>query len=85
MATSSKDVIDAHAHSGVLDRSMAQSFEDYRQQLGPTDIGGAALFSPFLEIFDRCDFHFTDSVARQDRRRPGNTYLLRRYSRRPSS
>ena len=33
-------VIDAHAHCGVIDRSMPQSFEDYRQQVAGTDIGG---------------------------------------------
>jgi hypothetical protein len=69
-------VIDAHAHCGVLDRSMPQSFEDYRQQVAGTDIGGVALFSPVLEIYDRYDFQFADTAAWQNRRRGSNTNLL---------
>jgi hypothetical protein len=76
MEKSPAAVIDAHAHCGVLDRSMPQSFDDYRQEVAGTDIGGVALFSPVLEIYDRYDCHFTDTEAWQDRRRLSNANLL---------
>jgi hypothetical protein len=76
MEKSPTAVIDAHAHCGVLDRSMLQSFQDYRQQVAGTDIGGVALFSPVLEIYDRHDFHFTDNEAWRERRRLSNANLL---------
>ena len=69
-------IIDAHAHCGEIDRSMPQSFEDYTWQLAKTDIRGAALFSPVLEIYDRYDFHFTDTPEWRSRRRESNAYLL---------
>ena len=69
-------VIDAHAHCGVIDRSFAQSFEDYEQQAAGTDIGGVALFSPVLEIYDRHDFHFTDTPAWRLLRQKSNASLL---------
>lgn len=69
-------VIDAHAHCGVIDRSMPQSFEDYQREVDGTDIGGAALFSPVLEIYDRYDFEFTDTAAWQRIRQKSNSYLL---------
>ena len=76
MEKSPNAVIDAHAHCGVLDRSMPQSFEDYRQQIAGTGIGGAALFSPVFEIYDRFDFQFADTEAWQERRRLSNANLL---------
>ena len=69
-------VIDAHAHCGVIDRSFAQSFEDYEQQVAGTDIGGVALFSPVLEIYDRYDFHFTDTPVWRQRRQVSNASLV---------
>jgi hypothetical protein len=75
MGKSPVTVIDAHAHCGVTDRSMPQSFDDYEQQVAGTDIGAAALFSPVLEIYDRYDFHFTDTPAWQLRRQESNAYL----------
>jgi hypothetical protein len=75
MGKSSIAVIDAHAHCGVLDHSMQQSFKDYQEQVAGTDIGGAAMFSPVLEIYDRYDFHFTDTPAWQLRRQESNAYL----------
>jgi len=69
-------VIDAHAHCGMIDRSMSQSFEDYARQLAGTDIRGTALFSPVLEIYDRYDFHFSDTPAWWLRREKSNAYLL---------
>ena len=76
MEKSPPAIIDSHAHCGVVDRSMPQSFEDYRQQIARTDIGGAALFSPVLEIYDRYDFQFSDTVSWQRSRQESNTYLL---------
>jgi hypothetical protein len=46
-------VIDAHVHCGKIDRSVSQSFEDYVTQAAGTEIDGAAVFSPVLEIYDR--------------------------------
>ena len=69
-------VIDAHAHCGVIDRSFAQSFEDYEQQVAGTDIGGVALFSPVLEIYDPYDFHFTDTPVWRQRRQASNVSLV---------
>ena len=76
MGKSSAAVIDAHAHCGVIDRSMPQSFEDYQREVDGTDIGGVALFSPVLEIYDRYDFEFIDTAAWQRIRQKSNTYLL---------
>jgi hypothetical protein len=76
MEKSPVTLIDAHIHCGVIDRSMPQSFEDYQQQVAGTDIGGAVMFSPVLEIYDRYDFHFIDTPAWQLRRRESNAYLL---------
>jgi hypothetical protein len=73
---SSVAVIDAHAHCGVIDRSFAQSFEDYEQQVAGTDIGGVALFSPVLEIYDRHDVNFTDTPAWRMLREKSNASLL---------
>jgi len=69
-------VIDAHAHCGVIDHSVPQSFEAYRRQLAGTDISGAALFSPVLEIYDRYDPYFIDTPAWRLRRQKSNAYLL---------
>lgn len=68
-------VIDAHAHCGIIDRSTAQSWEDYRSHLAGTPIRGAALFSPVQEIYDRYDSGFVDTPEWQHRRRESNAYL----------
>lgn len=69
-------VIDAHAHCGKIDRSFPQSIEDYVQQVTGTDIGGAVLFSPVLEIYDRHDANFVDTPFWQLRRQESNAHLL---------
>jgi len=69
-------IIDAHAHCGVKDRSYAQTFADYAEQVAGTRIGGVAFFSPVMEIYDRYDFKFSDTPAWQQRRRESNAYLL---------
>ena len=69
-------IIDAHAHCGAMDRSFAQSYEDYAAQVDATPIEGVAFFSPVLEIYDRYDPNFSDSPDWQRRRRQSNEYLL---------
>jgi len=69
-------VIDSHAHCGVIDRSMQQSYEDYIRDAGATGICGVAFFSPVMEIYDRYDFHFTDTPEWRRRRLESNAYLL---------
>jgi len=76
MVKSNPSVIDSHAHCGVIDRSWPQSFHDYFQELSGTDIGGAALYSPVMEIYDRYDVSFTDTPEWQQRRTESNAYLL---------
>ena len=69
-------VIDSHAHCGVIDNTWPQSFEDYAGTVAGTPIGGVAVFSPVLEIYDRNDFNFTDTPAWRERRRQSNAHLL---------
>jgi len=69
-------VIDAHVHCGVIDRSVPQSFADYENQAGGTEIDGAAVFSPVLEIYDRYDADFSDTPGWRLRRRRSNAHLL---------
>ncbi len=69
-------VIDAHVHCGILDRSSPQSFEVYARQAAATDIGGVAIFSPVMEIYDRYDPSFVDTPAWRRRRMQSNAYLL---------
>jgi predicted TIM-barrel fold metal-dependent hydrolase len=76
MEKSSLTVIDAHVHCGGIDRSVPQSFEDYENQVAGTEIEGAAVFSPVMEIYDRYDADFEDTPAWQRRRRKSNAYLL---------
>ena len=71
-----KNVIDAHVHCGEIDRSVPQTFEDYENQAAGSEIDGAAVFSPVLEIYDRYDTDFTDTPAWRLRRRESNAYLL---------
>ena len=40
------------------------------------DIGGVALFSPVMEIYDRYDGSFIDTPAWRRRRKESNAYLL---------
>jgi hypothetical protein len=69
-------VIDSHAHCGVMDTSMPQTFEIYLDEIAGTDIGAAAFFSPVLEIYDRFDYNFVDTPERQLRRKESNANLL---------
>ena len=76
METSPVSIIDAHAHCGKIDRSMVQSFEAYERHIEGTNIRGAALFSPVLEIYNRYDRNFKDTLTWQRRRKESNAFLL---------
>jgi len=76
MGKEKSTVIDSHAHCGVIDRSMAQTYDDYVRDASRTDVDGVAFFSPVMEIYDRYNFHFTDTPEWQQRRRESNAYLL---------
>jgi len=69
-------VIDSHVHCGEIDRSAAQSFEDYESQAAGAGIDGAAVFSPVMEIYDRYAPDFADTPAWRRRRTESNAYLL---------
>jgi len=70
------DIIDAHAHCGIQDRSYSQTFDDYLNDISGTDIQGAVFFAPVLEIYDRFDPYFEDNTDWQKRRKNANDYLL---------
>lgn len=70
------DIIDAHAHCGIQDRSFAQSFEDYLQNIMNSPIEGAVFFAPVMEIYDRYDPEFEDNETWIQRRTNANKYLL---------
>ena len=56
-------IIDAHAHCGIQDRSMPQSFEDYHSQIGGSGIEAVVMFSPVMEIYDRYRPNFQNQVC----------------------
>jgi len=68
--------IDAHAHCGIHDQSMPQSFEDYHSQIQGSGIEAAVMFSPVMEIYDRYHSNFEDNAEWQQRRKISNEYLL---------
>jgi hypothetical protein len=69
-------IIDAHAHCGIIDRSMPQSFEDYHYQIQGSGIKAVVMFSPVMEIYDRYASNFSDNAKWQQRRKISNEYLL---------
>ena len=69
-------VIDAHAHCGIIDDSWPRSLADYTDQAAGSGIGGVALFSPVMEIYDRYDREFADTPDWRRRRRASNAHLL---------
>jgi predicted TIM-barrel fold metal-dependent hydrolase len=69
-------IIDAHAHCGILDRTDAQSFEDYQYAASACGIQTVVMFSPVQEIYDRYDPDFEDTPQWQTRRAQSNAYLL---------
>ena len=72
----SNTIIDAHAHCGIQDLSMQQSFEDYLSQIRSSDIEAVVMFSPVMEIYDRYNSNFEDNAKWQRRRKKSNEYLL---------
>ena len=69
-------IIDAHAHCGIQDHSMSQSFEDYHSHIKGSGIEAVVMFSPVLEIYDRHRPNFEDNAKWQQRRKMSNEYLL---------
>lgn len=69
-------IIDAHAHCGRRDRFPAQDLGDYLACLGDSGIGGAVMFAPVMEIYDRYDPDFRDTPQWRQRRTEANSYLL---------
>jgi hypothetical protein len=69
-------IIDAHAHCGIQDRSMPQSFADYCHQIQGSDIEAVVMFSPVMEVYDRYRPNFEDDAEWQQRRKKSNEYLL---------
>jgi len=69
-------IIDAHAHCGIQDRSMPQSFDDYHSQIQGSGIEAVVMFSPVMEIYDRYRPNFEDNTEWQQRRKISNEYLL---------
>ena len=70
------NIIDAHAHCGIQDRSMPQTFADYCSQIQGSDIEAVMMFSPVMEIYDRYQPKFEDNAEWQQRRKISNEYLL---------
>jgi len=68
-------IIDSHAHCGVMDTSMLQTFDVYLKEIAGTGIDAAAFFSPVMEIYDRFDYNFVDTPKWQQRRAESNTKL----------
>ncbi len=68
------EFIDAHAHCGIQDQSMPQSFKDYRCQIGGSGIEAVVMFSPVVEIYDRYRPNFEDNAEWQQRRKISNEY-----------
>jgi hypothetical protein len=71
------DIIDAHAHCGIQDKSFAQSFENYLNDIANSGIQGAVFFAPVMEIYNRFDPEFEDNADWQQKRRKANNYLLK--------
>ena len=69
-------IIDAHAHCGIQDPSMPQTFGDYRSQIQGSGIEAVVMFSPVMEIYDRYRPNFEDNDKWQQRRKISNEYLL---------
>jgi hypothetical protein len=70
-------IIDAHAHCGIQDQSMPQSYEDYCSQFHDSGIEVVVMFSPVVEIYDRYSPNFEDNDEWQQRRKISNEYLLK--------
>ena len=69
-------IIDAHAHCGIIDQSMPQTFTNYRSDIHGSGIETVVMFSPVMEIYDRHRANFEDTAEWQQRRKDSNEYLL---------
>ena len=69
-------IIDAHVHCGIQDTFPPQSYDDYFSLIRGSGIREAVMFPPVMEIYDRYDPNFTDSVQWKNRRKSANDYLL---------
>ncbi|MCX7822750.1 MAG: amidohydrolase [Syntrophobacterales bacterium] len=69
-------IIDAHVHCGIQDTFPPQDVNTYRRSCRETPIGGAVMFPPVAEVYDRYDPSFVDSLWWRDRRRKAHEYLL---------
>ena len=73
---SSPIIIDAHAHCGIVDQPLPQSFEAYYTHVVSTDIKKVVMFSPVMEIYNRYDPNFKDNAEWRQRRKTSNKHLL---------
>jgi predicted TIM-barrel fold metal-dependent hydrolase len=69
-------IIDAHVHCGIQVPFPPQSYEDYFSVISGSGIEEAVMFPPVMEIYDRYDPNFADSVQWINRRKVANEYLL---------
>lgn len=67
-------IIDSHIHCGV--QNVSWGWESIRLLLREAGIRGAGLIPPVEDIYDRYNFHFTDTPAWQACRRASHRYLL---------
>jgi len=67
-------IIDCHMHCGV--QNVDQPVALIKQRLAEADIGGACLYAPVEDIYDRYDATFEDTAEWQACRQRANDYLL---------
>lgn len=67
-------IIDSHIHCGVQNSDLP--FEAIRGNLEEGDIGGACLYAPVEDIYDRHHYHFKDTPGWRACRQLANEYLL---------
>ncbi len=67
-------IIDSHLHCGV--QNVHWPWQALRPLLESAGIEGAGLIPPVEDIYDRYDFHFTDTPEWQECRRRAHRYLL---------
>lgn len=71
-----KTVVDSHAHCGIQDLTFDQSFLAYRSCVKESPITAVVMFPPVMEIYNRYDSGFKDTIAWQEKRTRANEYLL---------
>jgi len=67
-------IIDSHIHCGIQNSRLPLKI--VKRYLEEGDIQGACLYAPVEDIYDRTDYHFTDTPAWMACRRRANDYLL---------